>query len=105
MGVHFIGFLLGVFMAGLSAVSLWMIVGLVASVIRRVQRRTSGLMIVVYAIQTVVPLSVVVALGWLASRISFDPTAYWLGVGLTIALNAFLFLPGLVQAWKCLKAN
>jgi hypothetical protein len=105
MDAYVIGFLLGVFMAGFSAFSIWTILGLVVSVIRRQKKKDSGMMIVVYSIATIVSLSVVIALGWFASRVSFDTTAYWLGVSLTIVGNGFIFVAALGKMWNALQSE
>ena len=103
MDAYVIGFLLGVFMAGLSAVAIWTILGLAVSVVRKLKRKDGGIMIVVYLVETIVSLSIVIALGGLASRVSFDATAYWLGVSLTIVGNGFIFVAALGNMWKALK--
>ena len=105
MDVYLIGFLLGVFMGGLSAVAFWMILGLAISVIRTLHKQNNWMMIVAYTIEAVVPLIVVIALGWLAGRISFDATAYWLGISLTIAVNGFIFLTAFNKMWNALQSE
>jgi hypothetical protein len=54
MDAYVIGFLVGVLMAGLSAVAIWTILGLAVSVIRRVKKKDTWLMIVVCAVEGVV---------------------------------------------------
>jgi hypothetical protein len=105
MYAYVIGFLFGVFMAGLSAVALWTILGLVVSVIRKLKKKDNGLMIVVYSVETVVSLSIVIALGGFASRISIDATAYWLGVSLTIVGSGFIFFAAMGKMWNVLKSE
>jgi hypothetical protein len=105
MDAYVIGFLVGVLMAGLSAVAIWTILGLAVSVIRRVKKKDTWLMIVVYAVETIVTLSVVIVLAGLASRISFDTTAFWLGVSLTILGNGFIFVPALGKKWNMLTSE
>jgi hypothetical protein len=105
MDAYVIGFLLGVSMPGLSAVALWTILGLVVSVIRRLKKKDSGMMIVVYAISTIVSVSIVLALGWLASRVSFDTTAYWLGVSLMLVGNGFIFVAAVRKMWNVLTSE
>jgi predicted permease len=105
MDAYVIGFLLGVFMAGLSAVGLWAGLGLIVSVLRRLKNKESGMMIVVYSVETIISISVVIALGGLASRVSFDATSYWLGVSLTIVGNGFIFVAAVGKMWNALKSE
>ena len=105
MDAYVIGFLLGVFMAGLSAVGLWAGLGLIVSVLRRLKKKEGGMMILVYSVETIISISVVIALGGLASRVSFDATSYWLGVSLTIVGNGFIFVAALGKMWNALKSE
>ena len=61
-------------------------------------------MILVYSVETIISISVVIALGGLASRMSFDATSYWLGVSLTIVGNGFIFV-ALGKMWNALKSE
>jgi hypothetical protein len=67
-----------------------MSLGLVLSVIRKIQNRDSGVKIIIYVIEMAIPLSILVALGLLASQISYSPIHFWLAVSLVIAGNAFV---------------
>jgi hypothetical protein len=63
------------------------------------------MMIVVYSVETIISISVVIALGGLASRVSFDATSYWLGVSLTIVGNGFIFVAAVGKMWNALKSE
>lgn len=90
MDENVVGFLLGVFMSLFGLMTILASLGLVIFTIRKVQKRGSGLKIILYAIETVIPFSIVGALAWLASNTPYNPVALWAGVFLMGAINALI---------------
>jgi FtsH-binding integral membrane protein len=83
--------LLGVFMALFGFLTILASLGLVVFTMRKMQKGGSGLKIILYAIETVIPSSIVGALAWSAHNASYNPIAIWAGACLMGATNAFIF--------------
>ncbi len=90
MDENVVGFLLGVLLALFGFLTLLASVGLVVFTIRKVQKRGSGLKIILYAIESATPFSIVCALAWVASNTSYDPIALWVGVCLVGVITVFI---------------
>jgi hypothetical protein len=111
MDENVVGFLLGCFMAVLGFAAILASVGLAYSTIRKMQKRDSGIKIILYAIETITPLSIVIAIAWSVSDSSYNPTALWIGICLAGVMNMFLLFhktpygSPFMRIWNSVKAE
>lgn len=109
MDEYLAGFVLGVFVSGLGFVALGACIGLICATILTMQKTDRGINIVLYAIETITPLSVVVALVWANSDMSYNFIALWVGVGVMVMAMALILFnktpngPLLMVIWKSFK--